>query len=131
MAVSVCVLGAGSAAALATSSTPTLGSHLGGPTKGFGRIRPKSVSLGGDPTGTVTKLRWSSWGKSVAVGSGSGFYVPPGEPTAGAVKATVRLKASSLGICKGQRAYKRLSFRFSYKGKSHSGASYGICGHLS
>jgi hypothetical protein len=128
--VAACALGGGSAAA-AASSAPTLGSHLGAPTKGFGVVKPRTVSLGGDPTGTVTKLNWKSWGKSVAVGTGSGFYVPEGQPTAGAVKATVMLKASSLGTCKGHKAYKRLSFTFEYNGESHPGASYGICGHLS
>jgi hypothetical protein len=131
LVAATCALGGGSAAALAASTAPTLGSHLGMPRKGFGQVKPKTVSLGGDPTGTVTKLSWKSWGKSVAVGTGSGYYVPQGQPTAGAVKATVKLKASSLGTCKGHRAYKRLSFTFLYKGKLHPGSSFGICGQLS
>jgi hypothetical protein len=131
LAVAACAVGGGSAAALAASAAPTLGSHIGVPTKGFGQVKPKTVSLGGDPTGTVTKLSWKSWGKPVAVGTGSGFYVPQGQPTADAVMATVKLKASSLGTCKGHNAYKRISFTFEYKGKSHPGSSFGICGHLS
>jgi hypothetical protein len=124
-----CALGL-SATAIAASSTPTLGSNLGQPTKGFGQVRPKTVSLGGDPTGTVTKLSWKAWGKAHAVGTGTGFYDPPGQPTVDSVRTTVTLTASSLGTCQGHRAYKRISFKFEYQGASHAGSSYGICGHL-
>jgi hypothetical protein len=126
-----CALGGGTAGALAAAGTPTLGSHLGVPTKGFGQVKPKTVSLGGDPTGMASKLSWKSWGGAVAVGTGSGYYVPAGKPTADAVVATVTLTASSLGTCRGHKAYKRVRFSFEYKGKSHPGSSYGICGHLS
>ena len=125
-----CLLGGGGAAALAASGTPTLGSNLGVPTHGFGQVKPKTVSLGGDPTGTVTKLHWKSWGAAVALGTGRGFYDPAGLPTAESVPATVTLTASSLGTCKGHRAYKRFSFTFLYKGKQYPGSSYGICGKL-
>lgn len=126
----VCALGGGSAAALAASSRPTLGSHLGGATKGFGQVKPKTVELGGDPTGDVTKLTWKSWGTAVAVGTGRGYYPPPGKPVADAVSVPVTLKASSLGTCKGHKAYTRLSFTFHYKGKAIKGSVWGICGHL-
>lgn len=125
-----CLLGGGAAAAVA-ASTPTLGSHLGVPYQGFGQVKPKTVSLGGDPTGTVTKLTWRSWGAATAVGTGSGYYDPAGLRTAHAVAVTVTLTASSLGTCSGHPAYKRFSFTFLYKGKSHRGSSYGICGRLS
>jgi len=125
-----CALGGATGAASAASSTPTLGSHLGGATKGFGQIKPKTVFLGGDPTGLVTKLTWKSWSASVAVGTGTGSYPPPGKPVAEAVKVPVTLKASSLGTCKGHKAYERLSFTFHYKGKAIKGSLWGICGHL-
>jgi hypothetical protein len=131
LAAAVCALGGGAGGALASSPSPTLGSHLGGATVGFGKVKPKAVSLGGDPTGDVTKLRWKSWGTPAAVGTGKGFYVPAGKPTADAVIARVTLTASSLGTCEGHKAYKRVAFTYHYKGKSYAGASYGICGHLS
>jgi hypothetical protein len=115
---------------LAASSTPTLGSHLGGAMKGFGVVKPKTVFLGGDPTGLVTKLTWKSWGSLVTLGTGTGYYPPPGKPVAAAVKVPVTLDASELGTCKGHKAYRRLSFTFHYKGKAIKGSVWGICGHL-
>ena len=131
VAAAACTLGGGAAVALASAPSPTLGSHLGGATKGFGQVKPKTVSLGGDPTGIVTKLSWKSWGSPSAVGTGKGYYTPPGKPTADSVSVKVTLKASSLGSCKGHEAYKRIGFTYHYRGKSHAGASYGVCGHLS
>ncbi len=128
--VAACVLGGSSAAAVAGSRTPTLGRRLGGDTKGFGQVQPRTVFLGGDPTGLVAKLIWKSWGKPVALGTGTGYYPPPGKPVAAAVKVPVTLTASSLGACKGHQAYKRLSFTFYYKGKVINGSIWGICGHL-
>jgi hypothetical protein len=128
--VAACALGGASAAAVAVSSTPTLGTHLGGATKGFGLVKPKTVFLGGDPTGLVTKLTWNSWGSPVTVGTGTGYYPPPGNPVVAAVKVRVTLDASKLGTCKGHKAYKRLSFTFHYKGKAIKGSVWGICGHL-
>ena len=128
--VAACALGGGSAAAVAASSTPTLGSHLGGKTKGFGQVQPRTVFLGGDPTGLVAQLIWKSWGKPVTVGTGTGYYPPPGKPVAAAVRVTITLTASSLGACKGHQAYKRLSFTFLYKGKAIKGSVWGMCGHL-
>ncbi len=128
-AAAVCTLCGGTAAALA-ATTPTLGSHLGGGAKGFGLVKPKTVYLGGDPTGDVTKLTWKSWGSAVALGTGRGFYPPPGKPVADAVKVPVTLKASSLGTYKRHKAYRRLSFTFHYKGKAIKGSAWGICGQL-
>jgi hypothetical protein len=128
--LAACLLGAGSAAAVAASSTPTLGSRLGRDTKGFGQAEPRTVFLGGDPTGLVAKLIWKSWGEPVTLGTGTGYYPPPGKPVAAAVKVPVTLTASSLGACKGHKAYKRLSFTFHYHGKAIKGSVWGICGQL-
>jgi hypothetical protein len=121
----------GSAVAVAAAGgKPTLGSRLSG-TKGFGHVKPPTVFLGGDPTGLVTELTWTSWGAPVAVALGSGFYTPPNKPTADSVKVPVTLDASDLGICKGHEAYRRMSFTFHYKGKAMKGSTVGICGKLS
>jgi len=128
--VAACALGGGSAAAVAASSTPTLGSHLGAPTQGFGQVRPRTVFLGGDPTGLVKNVTWKAWGKPVTVGTGTGYYPPPGKPVAAAVKVPVTLTASKLGTCTGRKAYKRLSFIFHYKGNAIQGSVWGICGRL-
>src|SRR5579875_903100 len=54
----------------AVARTPVLGSHhLPGAT-GFGHQRPRTVYLGGDPSGIVCRIRWLTWGRSIAVGIG-------------------------------------------------------------
>jgi len=124
------LLAGGTSGAVAATATPTLGSDLGVPTQGFGKVKPPTVSLGGDPTGLAMKLAWKSWGAGTAVGSGTGYYPPPGKPTADSVKVPVTLDATELGTCKGKPAYKRLAFIFHYKGKSIKGSILGICGKL-
>jgi hypothetical protein len=39
---------------------------------GFGRAKPTEISLGGDPTGILSRITWHSWGGSRATGSGTG-----------------------------------------------------------
>jgi len=95
--------------------------------KGFGTVKPKTVFLGGDPTGLFTKLRWAGWGASKSTGTGSGYYPPPGKPTADAVKVPVTLVASSLGQCNGRLAYRKLAVSFKYKGHEHAGSKLDIC----
>ena len=81
-------------------------------------------------TGLVARLSWKSWGKPVSLGTGTGYHPSPGKPVAAAVRVPVTLTASSLGVSKGHKAYKRLSFTFHYKGKAIKGSVWGICGHL-
>jgi hypothetical protein len=126
MAIAIVAL---STAALAmASATPVLGSakaFTGG--KGFGKVKPKTVFLGGDPTGLFTKVTWKNWGSATATGSGSGFYPPPGKPTADSVKVPAKLVAYSLGTCHGHEAYRKIKFYIKYKGKTVAGAKYNIC----
>jgi hypothetical protein len=116
------------AAAVAASSTPVLGSaktFQGG--KGFGKVQPKTVFLGGDPTGLFQHLSWKHWGSSTATGTGTGFYPPPGKPTADSVKVPVTLVASSLGSCSGHTGYRKLATYFTYKGHKKAGSKFSIC----
>lgn len=116
------------ALAVAASSAPVLGSasaFMGG--QGFGKVKPKTVFLGGDPTGLFKKLSWKDWGSSTATGTGSGFYPPPGKPTVDSVKVPVTLIASSLGKCHGHEAYRKLAVYFTYKGHKKTGSKLGIC----
>lgn len=117
-----------SALALASSSTPVLGSakaFMGG--QGFGKVKPKTVFLGGDPTGLFKKLSWKDWGSSTTTGTGSGYYPPPGKPTADSVKVPVTLIASSIGKCNGHEAYRKLATYFTYKGHKKAGSKFNIC----
>ena len=110
---------------------PVLGSTgLGGSTKGFGKVKPRVVYLGGDITGYVHKLHWKHWGWRRAVGWGRGYYPPPGQPSANSVAVPFQLRASHLGMCHGRRAYKRLGFYAEYGGHLRFGSTWGICGSL-
>ena len=43
--------------------------------RGFGQVKPSEVVLGGDPTGDIPEIAWSSWGGPEASGTGTSFYV--------------------------------------------------------
>jgi hypothetical protein len=123
--IALIVIPAGLASA---GASPVLGNKKAFPSgKGFGSVKPKTVFLGGDPTGLFTKLTWNGWGKSKATGTGKGNYPPPGKPVADAVKVPVTLVASSLGSCHGRQAYRKLAVYFEYKGHKKSGIKTSIC----
>ena len=112
----------------ATSSVPVLGSAKAFPAgKGFGAVKPKTVFLGGDPTGLFKDVKWTRWGKSTSTGHGKGYYPPPGKPTADAVQVPATLVASSLGTCKGHLAYRHLAVFFEYQGHKKTGSTFKIC----
>jgi hypothetical protein len=112
----------------APTSVPVLGSaagFTGG--KGFGTVKPKTVDLGGDPTGQFTKLKWTGWGSNKATGNGTGNYPPPGQPVSHAVKVPATLVVSQLGRCHGKTAYRHMAIFFTYKGHKKAGRSFNIC----
>jgi len=86
--------------------------------EGWATARPARIFNGGDPSGLVTRIHWTSWGGTSAVGYGlnpifkpqGGYYSRP---------AQIELRAHALGKCspQGPRAYTQLSFRVpSYPG---------------
>src|SRR5579872_2840325 len=47
--------------------------------EGWGTVRPSRIFNGGDPSGLVTQIHWTSWGGSVAVGHGlNSIFAPQG-----------------------------------------------------
>ncbi len=79
---------------------------------GWGKVEPSTIFNGGDPSGLVTHIHWTSWGDSVATGRGlSSIFKPHGGYYPDLV--TIELHASDLGHCTagGPLAYRRLSFR--------------------
>ena len=111
LAVAVTLAGLSSAMPAIASANVVLGAAAFAPNgSGWGTSEPTEIFNGGDPSGLITDVRWSSWGGSVAVGSGrnpifkphGGYYRRP---------VPIELKASGLGRCGGQQAYTRLSFR--------------------
>ena len=90
-AVAGCLVGLVLVLILASSDTP----HRGNPVpelgrvwapgqEGYGEARPTSISNGGDPTGVVGDIRWTSWGGARATGTGTSTYVSAGQSVAGA-----------------------------------------------
>lgn len=108
------------------SSLPTLGlssAYVGG--VGFGSIEPALVSLGGDPTGIISAVVWSSWGGSTATGKGIAAYVAPGQATATATRQSATVVAFNLGYCNGEMVYREITWYFPQDGQSET-ASHAI-----
>jgi len=80
-------------AAVSAKPAPTLGVRTGTFFNGvgFGKVEPKEVFNGGDPTGLVTSITWHDWGKAQAVGTGRGFYVAPDQNVAAGKAESVRI----------------------------------------
>ena len=97
---------------------------------GFGAIRPSAINFNGDPTSFISKIHWSSWGGSRAVGHGIAGFVWPGFAVADGTRyvgATV--VAFDRGTCDGHPAYKREEWYFPEYGETFAPASAGwdIC----
>ena len=95
------------------ASTIVLGGEIYGGEYGigWGTERPHMLSNGGaSPSGSITNVRWSSWGGPVAVGRGRHpIYKPRGGYYRHAVVA--QLKAVQIGTCEGRDAYLKLLIR--------------------
>jgi hypothetical protein len=103
-------------AASNTQRVPKLGSEIfaGGPASwGWGAYKPQEIYNGGDPTGRVQNIHWSSWGRRTAIGHGTGWYVPSNGDVAGGKSAQIELRAFDLGHCVagGPLAYQHLDAR--------------------
>lgn len=83
----------------------------GAPTgEGWGSERPETIFNGGDLSGLISNVHWSSWGDAVAHGRGRhSLFKPRGgyyrHPVVG------QLKAVRIGDCEGRRAYLKLLIR--------------------
>jgi hypothetical protein len=103
-----------SAAATVTRAEPTLGLSTGlfAQGSGFGKVRPKEVFNGGDPTGLVSSISWRSWGQGQAVGTGRSVYVAPNRAVAQGTVQPVRIVAFDLGTCNGHYMYAAVEWYF-------------------
>lgn len=80
--------------------------------EGFGTVRPHDIFNGGDPSGSVTKIHWVSWGGGSARGHGlNAIFRPQGGYYAKLVR--IELWARKRGRCPGEghQAYRQLWFR--------------------
>jgi hypothetical protein len=105
-------------AANATSGAarlPKLGSKVfaGQLGVGWGTYKPSEIFNGGDPTGRVQDIRWSSWGGPTTIGYGTGWYVGPNSDVAEGEPGRAELRASDLGHCLagGPLTYRHLDVR--------------------
>lgn len=101
---------------------PTLG-HLAGSLShgsGFGQVKPPAFSNGGDPTGAVGSVVWSSWGTPTATATGVSDYVAQGESVAQGSQESVSVVAFNLGYCAGQYMYQSVTWYFPQHGQTFS-----------
>lgn len=98
----------------ARSPAIVLGSavYAGSNGAGWGKPHPPELYNGGDPSGLISHIHWSSWGARTASGRGRNAIF---RPTGGYYRKLVpiELRAYDRGQCvrHGVLAYQRLSFR--------------------
>lgn len=107
-----CALTAAIVASAGAAANPVLGakSFAAPYGKGFGTAEPSEIFNGGDPSGSVTQIKWTGWGNPTAIGHGlnpifkprGGYYRKP---------ARIELRATKLGRCGSRRAYTKLEVR--------------------
>lgn len=99
---------------------PTLGTLAGTFVHGagFGQVEPAAMSNGGDPTGAVGSITWSSWGGPQAVGTGRSDYVGPNQSVASGTMEAVRIVAFDLGTCNGRYMYAAVEWYFAQHGQT-------------
>jgi hypothetical protein len=122
--------GPSSAAPPAPATAPVLGQPAGvfASGAGFGQVRPTRIFNGGDPSGLVTGIVWTSWGGSRATGTGTSVYVGPGQSVATGTEQTATVVAFRLGTCDGKLMYRALEWYFPQHGQSFSATHYeNIC----
>jgi hypothetical protein len=109
-----------------STSRPVLGQLTGdfAHGQGFGKVRPTTVFNGGDPTGLVTSITWSSWGGSTATGTGTSDYVGPNQTVAGGTQEKVTIVAFDLGTCGGKLMYRAVEWYFPQHGQSFNPSQY-------
>jgi hypothetical protein len=113
------------------AAVPTLGQPAGvfaHGSSGFGQVKPSKIFNGGDPTGLVTGVTWSSWGGAQATGSGTSDYVGPNQSVAQGTEQTATVVAFNLGTCDGKLMYQAVEWYFPQHGQAFNPNQYeNIC----
>jgi hypothetical protein len=112
--VSVTSSPTGPASASPQAPVPTLGQPAGvfAHGQGFGQVKPTEIFNGGDPTGLVTHVVWTSWGGAQAIATGISDYVGPGQTVAGGKEEPATVVAFNLGTCDGKLMYQAVEWYF-------------------
>ena len=126
VAVAICSTTAPCASA---DPQPTLGGVWNPSVRGYGTVQPARVFNGGDPTGDIWDITWTSWGGEQAVGTGTSYGIPPGAGgVAQSVKQPATIVAYNLGTCDGQLMYQAVKWYFPGNGQTFDPAGhYNIC----
>ncbi len=108
---------------------PTLGGAWNPSVRGYGTVQPTRVFNGGDPTGDIWDITWSSWGGKQAIGRGLSYAIPPGAVSvAQSIKEPATIVAYNLGTCNGQLMYQAAKWYFPGDGETFNPAGhYNIC----
>ena len=118
------------AASTSPAAVPVLGRSAGdfAHGAGFGLVKPARIFNGGDPTGLLTHITWTSWGGPDAVGTGQTDYVGPGQPVAAGTQERATVRAFRLGSCHGTLMYRAVEWYFPQHGQAFSSSHYeNIC----
>jgi hypothetical protein len=92
--------------------------------QGFGQIRPTIVYNGGDASGDVSAVTWSSWGGPIAVGTGTSYWVGSSESVAGASPEPVTIEAFNRETCAGKPMYGAVEWYFPEHGEHFDPTQY-------
>jgi hypothetical protein len=114
----------GAASSGGSQPAPVLGQPAGAFSHGtgWGKVKPTEVFNGGDPTGLVTHISWSSWGGSSATGTGTSDWPYPS--VAGGKEEHVKIVAFNLGQCSGKLMYQAVEWFFPQHGQAFSASRY-------
>src|ERR1700728_4142485 len=112
------------------AGVPTLGQLAGdfAQGQGFGQVKPAKIFNGGDPTGLVTHMAWSSWGGTQATATGTAEYVGPNQSVASGTEETATVVAFDLGTCDGKYMYQAIEWYFPQHNQAFNPNTYeNIC----
>jgi hypothetical protein len=112
--VAVSQAGAAPAATAHAVHQPVLGRASGDFSRatGLGKVRPRRIDFGGDPTSFVKRITWHSWGGLRARGTGRAVWVPPNQPVSNGRIQNVTIVAFHRGMCHGTFMYKAVEWFF-------------------
>ena len=79
--------------------------------------RPSEINSGGDSSGIVSDVHWSSWGGAQATGTGTASYAGPNQALAEGKPDKATAVAFDLGTCGDKPAYRKLAWYFPQHGE--------------
>ena len=124
-AVAVVVALAVGVGAQAARRVPVLAGPWAGGQEGYGHVKPRTIFNGGDPTGLVKNITWTSWGGRRAIGNGTSLWVGPHQIVAqGHFEKGARIVLFHLGRCHGRPAYNAIEWYFPRHGQQFTPGDY-------